>query len=80
MSRVVMLNVANNPFMLSVVMLSVIMNGPNKLECLSLESNSSLVKSNTLAYWTYLLVAKEFKCCEYGPMSHNVCRLQAFTA
>ncbi len=34
------------------------MNGPNKLDCLSLASLFSLVKGNTLAYWTHSWVMK----------------------
>ncbi len=34
------------------------MNGPNKLDCLSLASLFSLVQGNTLAYWTHSWVMK----------------------
>jgi hypothetical protein len=38
---------------------SKLMNGPNKLECLSLASISRLVLCNTLAYWAHSKVTKE---------------------
>jgi hypothetical protein len=36
-------------------------NGPNKPECFSLATLSSLVQYNTLTYWA----SKKMKCCEY---------------
>ncbi len=42
-------------------------NGPNKLECLSLTSISSLVYCNSLAYWVHLYVTKTIKCFHFGP-------------
>jgi hypothetical protein len=41
-----------------------LMDGPNKLECLSLTSLSSL------AYLTLLYVMKKKKCCEYSNKCH----------
>ncbi len=43
------------------------MNGPIKLEHLSLASLFSIVKCKTLAYWADSLVTKKMKSCEYGP-------------
>jgi hypothetical protein len=40
------------------------MNEPNKLDCLSPASLSSLVKCNTVAFWANLQDAKKLKCCE----------------
>ncbi len=42
---------------------SKLINGTNKLECLYLESLSSLGQCNTLTYWAYLYVTKNMKCC-----------------
>ncbi len=37
------------------------------LECLSLANLSSLVQSNTLAYWAHSKVMKKMKCFNYCP-------------
>ncbi len=45
------------------------MNGPNKLEYYIIQGCKNLPVTNTVTYWANWQVAKEMKCCEYGPRS-----------
>jgi len=49
---------------LTILSISLLTNGPNKLECYIVLKDLSVSGTNTLAYWTISLVPKKIKCCE----------------